>query len=412
VTALWPFRIAVLSDIHVGPAARSADLTPAWLRRSDEPGFIDTFVEFARTQLGKVDALLIAGDITDQADPTEFQLASKVVEEVAASFGLSWSDIYFVPGNHDSNWKLVRSFPHDTTSFSRHHRYSPFLFGEFPFAERLRQGMGDMCKAPFFSVWNSPRLLVVGFNSSSEDGPAAAPHFGIAPSDSIEELETVLKSYPYKPSQVRLLLVHHHLMDLPSPVPFVPDFSQMQNATSLLELLLANKFDIAVHGHRHLPSFRPWVDPANRQIVVLGAGSFSAKLDTTYSGRVGNQFHLIEVNGRDTGSGSVFGHVNTWSYSIGRAWEAGASSTGLEFVEGFGPYVRPDELVRVAGDEIRKFLAGAETYLAVDALTNAAPSLTKVSSAALDNALAEACAATDTRVIGSPPDRVIVRVVP
>ncbi len=405
----WPLRLAVLGDIHVGPTARSSDLAPAWLGRTDEGGFLERFLDFARNDVGVVDALLVPGDLTDRADPTEFEKAAAVIEQIAETLGLDWDTTYFVPGNHDSNWTLASSFPHDSTTFSKTHRYAPLLFEAFPFRSRLLSGSEAMCAEPYFTIWSDQRLLVIGFNSSSDDGPNVAPHFGIAPSSSIHRLSECLDGITPDPNQVRLLLVHHHLMDLPAPVPSVPDFSQMQNATELLDVLTAHRVDLAIHGHRHVPSFRPWIDTTDTQIVILGAGSFSARLDTRYSGHVGNQFHVVDIEGRDAASQSLVGRVRTWSYGITQSWEPASEISGLEHLEGFGPLVRPDTLAAAVEAVLADFAAGSLDYLEVKDLRQEVPGLENVSSKAFRSAVNEACGRTNTRIVGSPPDQVILR---
>lgn len=59
-------------------------------------------------QLGRIDALLIGGDIAYRADPIEYEAASKWLTELAQECGCPLERIFVVPGNHDVDRGIVK----------------------------------------------------------------------------------------------------------------------------------------------------------------------------------------------------------------------------------------------------------------------------------------------------------------
>jgi len=81
-------RIAVVSDIHIGEHARSSDLCPVGRNQKMQQGqFLDKFEAFISKSAIQADSLIVSGDITSQARPDEFELASILVRRWGESLG-------------------------------------------------------------------------------------------------------------------------------------------------------------------------------------------------------------------------------------------------------------------------------------------------------------------------------------
>ncbi|MCG7642123.1 metallophosphoesterase [Alteromonas sp. MmMcT2-2] len=96
-------KLAVISDLHVGDYARAKDFNPS----EGEHSVIDCFMDSFKSKFGKCDYkcdyLFVAGDITNRANKTEFDLATVRILEIAETLTVPESNIFIVPGNHDSN---------------------------------------------------------------------------------------------------------------------------------------------------------------------------------------------------------------------------------------------------------------------------------------------------------------------
>src|SRR5689334_23033318 len=99
--------LAVLSDLHIGYGARAKDLCPYSDGKQIETGYRERFLKFVKKHKFKPDYLIIPGDISDRAQPPEFELASELVLELAETLEVSKNRVLFVPGNHDVDWAVM-----------------------------------------------------------------------------------------------------------------------------------------------------------------------------------------------------------------------------------------------------------------------------------------------------------------
>jgi UDP-2,3-diacylglucosamine pyrophosphatase LpxH len=339
---LKPLVLAVLSDLHVGIGARAQDLRPDDLSRSLESGYKKKFLAFLRQQSIRADYLILPGDVSHMAGPSEFKLASELVTDVAKQLDVPQKRILFVPGNHDVDWSVLRAS--DSTGFRKSQRYEPLNHHEWIFCKIMQRGKPGVLEKPHFSLWKFDDILAVGYNSSWDDDPAKSVHHGMISDDHLGELEEQLKKTDLSSPRLRLFLVHHHPIQYSDPVGDPPDFSIMVNAERLLTVLHRYNFDLVIHGHKHKPSFGTYSVSSSSPLVVLCSGSFSALLDTRWSGLVNNQFHLIYVEGRDQELQNAYGRVESWTYLCASGWIPSKSHNGIRHIEPFGTYLQPQEL--------------------------------------------------------------------
>lgn len=340
-----PVRIAVISDLHVGSKARALDLCPHELphekKLSKSKDFLKVFVEHVGSekfrQAGGVDQLFVTGDISNYADPTEFNLASEVVQKIADAMGVATENIFFVPGNHDLHWPVMKLVP---TSFWQNFRYAPLMQPDLIFRKRIDDAkIGAFDKAPYFIVWDSLHSLVIALNTAAFDSPdpETGKHNGLVSQETLNELDSFLATIPFDSSHSRICLLHHHPIQYSDLVPNIPDYSALTNAENLRELLSKHRVDIAIHGHKHVPHLQHTHAVTNgHPLTILGAGSFSAELETQWTGTTQNQFHIINVEGRNPNTHAVYGYVETWNFEVSGSWRASNSHTGLNATEGFG----------------------------------------------------------------------------
>ena len=116
----------------------------------------------------------------------------------------------------------------------------------------------------------------------------------------------------------------------------------MSNAERLLQLVQHHRFDLLIHGHKHSPRFGVHIRDNSHPLAILCAGSFSKILDTSWAGVVTNQFHLINVDGRDPDTGQLFGSLKSWALRLGRWEESNHKYQGISHVCNFGYSVLPE----------------------------------------------------------------------
>lgn len=310
-------KIAILSDLHVGPSAKAQDLCPIECAgdlnkyREKVENYIDDFNNFLSGENITADYLLVPGDITQDAHPMEVRLASEFLHGVQKRLGIADDHLLFVPGNHDADWNMYDS--NDKTGLKWSHRYLALQSSKFIFdsINRRPNAKGDLFDAPFFKMWEFDDLIVVGYNSASRDTKETKVHCGDIVREHLNELESVLRTLPQnRDSKVRIGLLHHHLRNFPLPKPSDRDYSMASNGEDFIELLRKYHFDFIVHGHRHHSYFSARAMP----MPILAAGSFSALLDTSLAQLTTNQFHIVEI-AKDSSLEAV-GVVRSWSNTV------------------------------------------------------------------------------------------------
>lgn len=335
-------KIAVISDLHFGPGARSEDLCPLELRAktsgvssSGADGFCKQFIEFVEREKISADYLLVPGDVTDDAHPMEVQAASDFLKDAQKALRVPAGKVLFVPGNHDVDWDLLDR--RDTTKVKWLHRYMALEASQFIFSHINGNGLkdGDLFAGNYFNLWEFENLIVLGYNSSGLDTGADKGLKGNVEQAHVDHINQILKKRKYKSDKrIKVFLIHHHLRDFKLPLLKDRDFSQANNPESIISVLQNHNFNFIIHGHRHYSFF----DAQNSQIPILCAGSFSAKIDDGWEGLVLNQFHIVEIQDLKSSRIGSSGLVHSWSYTM-KGWKkspGGDSFGGEPYERSFG----------------------------------------------------------------------------
>lgn len=396
-------KIVLISDLHVGVGARGLDLCPHELKPEEKIGrasnYLAGFEDWAKAQVqaGEVfDLLCVTGDISNSADPREFELADKAIGRIASALGVPSDKIYFVPGNHDVNWPVMGQEP---ASFWSQFRFAPMFDPKSTFAARhLKADTGSLVDSPYFTAWNSPDLLVVGVNSAAYDAPTAKPHNGVIKEATVTALGLYLKSVSPSPSQLRICLLHHHLEQYSENLPDSADLSIAVNAENLLMVLTANRFDLLLHGHKHYPRMGTKQPDSAHPLVSICAGSFSAVLHPLYYEGVPNLFHVISVNGREVNNDRVFGVVETWRHKLGK-WVNSTETHNLYHREAFGANATPAEISRAMTAAIDDLMRDSN-FCEWSALVSKAPLLQYVRTSTAFTTLETVCKDLALEVVG------------
>jgi Icc protein len=188
--------IAQLSDLHVGGARHDASLLRTAIAEVNE---------------AEPDLVVIAGDITDEGYPDQYELAQERLGAIACP------RVVVVPGNHDA----------------RHVGYLGFerTFGARDTRLRLSAG--------------GTQLALVAVDSSKPD---------------IDEGEIGREHYAWidegfaGSADLRVFVCHHHLMPIPGTGR---ERNQVLDAGDGLAVLRRSGVDLVLAGHRHVPYVWP-----------------------------------------------------------------------------------------------------------------------------------------------------------
>jgi 3',5'-cyclic AMP phosphodiesterase CpdA len=403
---MQPLKLAVVSDLHVGAKARATDLCPHPDPVASESGYRANFVSFLLENEITADYLILPGDVSNAADPSEFELASEIVKEIAETLKLAFDRIVFVPGNHDVDWSVLKS--PDPTGFRRTQRYAPLTHPSWIFHQILTRCVGGVITdGSYFGSWMYPDLVVVGYNSSFDDDPLKSVHHGLVAQKHLKDLDLFLQTIDLSSSRLRVFLVHHHPLQYSDPVPDEPDFSAMTNAQNLLAVLQKHQFDLLIHGHKHCPQFDTYSVGAGFPLAVLCAGSFSIILDTRWHGYVNNQFHLVTVEGREAAASTIYGVVESWAYLAGNGWLPSSPSNGITHKVPFGTYVQPNVLMASLQPIIEQAVRD-KGFVTWTSIVTKRPELQFLPALRITETLDRISTKLSLRRVGDPPDEVVL----
>ncbi|MDR7039809.1 MULTISPECIES: metallophosphoesterase family protein [Methylobacterium] len=253
------FRLAHLTDPHVGPLARPrlrqlfskrATGYANWRRgrsRSHDMEVLAALVADMRTQAP--DHVACTGDLCNIGLPSEWETARVFLEALGAPERVS-----FVPGNHDAYVRgsldglLGTCGPWTADDAGRS--------GCFPYLRR---------RGP---------LALVGLSSAIPTKPfVASGRLGEAQVAAAEALLVALGSEPERPC--RVVMIHHP----PHPGGAAPG-RDLKDAAAFTAMIGRAGAELILHGHNHIGSVARVPGPGGLSVPVVGGPSASARVGT------------------------------------------------------------------------------------------------------------------------------------
>ena len=300
MTSLPQLRLLHISDLHFGrnhictpedPSAASRGIPPLeQLLRSDLESSDWQKIDWAiQTEDVEPTPLLIAatGDLTQGADPGEFDQAHcffrRVVAQPMLGSQIEPRHIFVVPGNHDVVFDQKNP----------EHRFAPYcqfynkLFKDIQPEQRPYARPEDAHELNQIHTVPESQFLVAEINSCYYvEKETIDESRGQIDSEAIAALRRRLDGDDQYKDWIKIALIHHHPVLLPSFVEPGRGVDSVLNAKSLLRLLRDNGFQLVLHGHKHYPqvfSYDPesaWATArtAMPQMIVSGGSCGSRAL--------------------------------------------------------------------------------------------------------------------------------------
>jgi GTPase SAR1 family protein/predicted MPP superfamily phosphohydrolase len=273
----------------------------------------ETFAHVCRAQLetdlvhelkvGALEYLVISGDIADSSTEEEYRVAFAMVDGLVKRFGLTPERVVIVPGNHDLSWGLSKkayqfTYKNDLPATLPEGRYIPAgdagallrddalyherfkLFSEH-FYRRVYSGQNYPLEYADQLIINErpdDRILFIGLNSCWE----LDHHFRQKASINMEALAAALDRFQEKKYDGWLkVAVWHH-----------PVAGKEMMDDSFMQLLSVHKFQVCLHGHIHRAREGFFRYDKQREIHIVGAGTFGAPAKDQTTG-VPLQYNLL-----------------------------------------------------------------------------------------------------------------------
>lgn len=387
--------LAVISDLHIGPKACTPELQA--IPNTGHHSFISQFEKLVSDEHIKPDYLLLPGDFGEISDPYELDSASLLLESIADILQLDHSKIFLCPGNHDVDWSVLKTKqsskqPPHPVRFRQ--RYDPIRHVDNIFYKLCSLAKGNLFEPPHYTIWKSRQIFCTAYNSSWKDGPTGSHSGNVDLSDLTKIKEDFDASNARDFSGLKVFLLHHHVFQ--HAQLFWEDTSIAQNAEELIDILNEYKFDLLVHGHRHWPKFFVLKKNELHPLVILGAGTFSRTIDAEHGGLVANQFHTIEIGGKNSVQ-QIFGRVRSWAYIRATGWKASNQvkdpdrlnrrGQGISHIKPFGGYGSEVELTNAIRSRIISAFDGGQSIVDLNTIAAGDLQLSHTTEELLDSTL-------------------------
>ena len=266
------FRLAHLSDLHIGPLPR---VTPGALFSKRALGYLSWRVRKQRVHRAEVlaalrqdllasapDHIAITGDLVNLALPAEFVRAAQWLRELGPPERIS-----VVPGNHEA-YAAVRSA--DSLA-----HWADYMSSD--------KGAGPSNDVAFPYLRQRGPLALIGLSSASVSPPGfATGRLGDAQLQALERMLAALNGTDC----YRILLLHHP--------PLAAGGSwrkRLIDAAALRRIVAKRGAELVLHGHQHVPS-RGSLEGQNGKLPALGVPSASS-LDTRPERQAQYRIHTI-----------------------------------------------------------------------------------------------------------------------
>lgn len=279
------FRLAHLSDIHLGPLPDLAyrDLVSKritgyinWRRNrraSLHEDVIDRIV--ADIRASGPDHTVVSGDLMNLALPGEIELSRLWLESLGDA-----ADVSVVPGNHDA---YVPGALDKTCA-----AWAPWMQGDTS-NEPARRGT-----FPFMRIRGD--IAIIGINSARATAPFMAS--GFFGESQAERLGEALDE-AHRRKLCRVVVIHH-----PPVRGAAASHKRLLGIGRFHQVMNAHGADLVLHGHTHLPTtYR--IRGRDGKIPVVGV---AAAGQTAQGERPPGQFNLIEIDGE----------AGDWRFSLTR----------------------------------------------------------------------------------------------
>jgi DNA repair exonuclease SbcCD nuclease subunit len=311
-------QILHFSDLHFGEnhiCAPSPSGSKAGIPSLGDLITTDLASNFGATVIDKTDyseqkesplVIAVSGDFTQRANHEEFEDGLKFLSQLTSSKILSRyvarDNVFIIPGNHDVRF----------TQSSQDERFQPYASFYNKFYKGIRSVQVPDEPIGFTQVHgrviDGNKLLVAEINCCMYvEKDTVDSSRGQVDFDSLKKLRVELSKFknqhPDFDDYIKVAIMHHHVVLLPSFIESGRGVDSIMNAGFLLELLCEYEFQLILHGHKHYPhifTYEPvplWSQLSNRipQVVIAGGSCGSKELPTDVSEKACNTYSVISI---------------------------------------------------------------------------------------------------------------------
>ncbi|MBK9103974.1 MAG: metallophosphoesterase [Saprospiraceae bacterium] len=331
-------RFFVISDLHCKHLEKDSheddhfQLYSNKLRKPKEKHPIESLLTFLIEKDIKADYLICPGDLADKIDTQGLISGYNFLNEVSNI--LKSKMIFLTTGNHDIDLYLNHKEYSDKFYITKN------FHAHYPIENKT---LNDNYWLDNFYLYEDEKLILVNLNSSKNILPDSVN----IDEETINKLKESISKI--KGDKIRIFLCHHHPIKFSNYSVKYKDNDVIDNGDVLLDILSRNKFNLLIHGHKHIPRINVY-DNVN----IFCAGSFSCLHNVISSGGK-TVFHLIEID--DNINMSNFRcQIKTYENSMTAGWRYSIDNKYFPAITGLGANIDIPKISKQINSIIQEYL--------------------------------------------------------
>lgn len=314
------FTIAVISDLHCKPGnleAKEYNSTYLYSDLLSKPVLqhpVEALKKLIISEDLKVNAIVCPGDIADKMNVQGLVSGWKYLEEINAL--LKSKLLISTVGNHDVNsfQELPFGFNHYVQNLN-----DQFPFSNSEFDSLLQNEINQQfwSKNNFFIYENEKSVFLV-YNTCHNHHDKTQAKESCITDPILEAMEDRLKRFAVV-NKIKIAVLHHHPKAFSNLNQIYKDGDVLKGGDKFISLLIKEKFDLIIHGHKHIPRLE-----YDESLPIFCSGSFSSRMNVADWPRGMNTFHVIDfykdIEGNQASS-KARGVIRTWEFAYSAGWK-------------------------------------------------------------------------------------------
>lgn len=272
-----------LSDLHLGEHHNFAE------------GGVASLLERLRQDAERgaalrPDLVVVTGDLTYKAKPSEFMAAERLLAGLVEHFQIGRDQVVVVPGNHDVSWPMCQAYFSECEA-AEVEASPPYWTKWKNFVDSFGRFYGDLERLPVFvegqpwTLFEIPgqAVVVAGLNSTIAETHRDGEHYGFVGEEQLRFFARELASYRAK-GYLRVVALHHDVL--------APEDKRSREDAGDLRRIVGPHANLILHGHRHEQQL-VWME---RDVPIFAVGSAGVRVDKRPE-EIANQYQWLRVFG-------------------------------------------------------------------------------------------------------------------
>lgn len=397
----------VLSDIHFGVYAVASELTSQSSKnagaQSHTKSICDALVSKVLELEDRPTALLVPGDLTSIASPSEFNGCVQTVLDIANKLSIRRENVYCTYGNHDVDWRIC-SLATESKQFVADTRYE-HVAATVGSLYCPVQNYSEPGPLPGSGLFQTDHFNLFVANSGYYSTKTQELRHGRLGVEQFKWLSASMERHHCR-QRWQILMLHHHPFNYTYPTP-IEDVSCVEEGAEIVDLAGRFGIDLICHGHRHHPRlFTQLQNGWLRPVTFFCAGSVGVDARHRDSGRIPNLFHVVSLKTR-LAQGGAYGSITSFEYaSDGWRGIRDCPETPLDHVHWFGAVTTADQSRDAVQRFIRDQTAEGDTQIFLPIHDLLPPEIKCCRLEVLNAILKEQAPGRGYRVVGKYPEEV------